>query len=350
MLLTRTRCVRLVLVAAVLGLGAGLTPPAAPASAAPALASGASAGEACPRQMLGAPAGTRRAGIADADPTGRFQAGYVEDASFISRLALWTDGVAQPQTLGAEHPGVTGVNSHGDMVGSDFFPEGGGRGWSYRNGEFNTLPGLSAGASGFPAAVNAEGTAAGSSLDGGAFLPVLWAPDGAVRQLALPEGDTRGQAQDIDDDGTVVGWASTDAGVTHAVRWLPDGSVERLPGTPPQDGSRATAVRGGNVIGQVIPDTGDSSMLLWRWDTASPQAFTGTPQAVNARGAVVELTSYYVKLQLTEPDGTVRSLPTDTTPYPTGHVVALTDAGVAYGNWNSTPVKWDCRPAALAER
>lgn len=108
--------------------------------------------------------------------------------------------------------------------------------------------------------------------------------------------------------------------------------------------------RGGNVIGQVIPDTSNSSMLLWRGGAASPQAFTGTPQAVNASGAVVELTSYYVKLQLTEPDGTVLSLPTDTTPYPTGHVVALTDAGIAYGNWNSPPVKWDCRPAAPEAR
>jgi hypothetical protein len=112
----------------------------------------------------------------------------------------------------------------------------------------------------------------------------------------------------------------------------------------PANSSIATSIRNGNVIGMEFPATGAAPGLLWRAGAAVPEQLgIGSPEAVNARGAVVELTLPDAKLRLTEPDGTVRSLPTDTTPYPTGGVTALTDDGVAYGHWNSTPVSWNCR-------
>ncbi|GAA3093757.1 hypothetical protein [Streptomyces echinatus] len=68
----------------------------------------------------------------------------------------------------------------------------------------------------------------------------------------------------------------------------------------------------------------------------------GEPQGVDRHGSVVVRTSPDPELWLVR-DGVTRSLPSDSTPCPTAEVVALTDDDIAYGRWNSTPVRWDCR-------
>lgn len=301
----------------------------------------------CPMSALATPPGALRAEVADSDPTGRFQVGHVLDKALTYRLVRWENGVLED--LGGGHSGASGINVHGDVVGHGSGDAGESMGWLYRGGQFSRLPGLNAGANGFPWSINAAGTVVGSSRGSAGFLPVLWLPDGSVRQLVLPPGHTEGQARDVDDDGTVVGWTGNRS-ATHAVRWLPDGTVEQLP-TLPSGSTRsggAFSVRGGHVIGQETTGQGPVSMVLWRKGAGSAQFLgEGDMQAVNALGAVVVRPTPEVKLRLIEPDGTVRSLPTDSTPYPTGKAVALSDDGVAYGSWNSTPVSWDCRASRI---
>ncbi|MEU5979701.1 hypothetical protein [Streptomyces sp. NPDC047315] len=312
----------------------------------------ASTAEPCPMRMLAAPPGTLRAAVTGSDPTGRFQVGYAWNGTGNYRLVRWTDGV--PQDLGAEHGGAgNGINVHGHAVG--YVSEdatGKITAWSYRGTGFSKLPGLSAEAGSLAFAINAGGTVAGASRGANGDVPVTWTPDGSVRQLALPPGHTRGQALGIDDDGTVVGW-SADQGPQHAVRWLPNGVVEQLPQLQPGNGHGTTAasIRGGHIIGQEIAGTTVVRTLavVWRKGAATAESLgEGEPQAVNPSGAVVVRPTPDVKLRLIEPNGTVRALPTDTTPYPTGEVTALTDDGVAYGRWNSTPVSWDCRTPRTA--
>ncbi|MFC9943922.1 hypothetical protein [Streptomyces pratensis] len=333
-----------VLLAVALSATAGVVGPVTTASAAPVPQA---ASTSCPMQMLRSPSWTQRADIADADPTGRYQVGHAYDTTYTTHLLRWTNGV--PQDLGITYTGASGVNTQGDIVGTITSGDDlTGTGWRYHEGEFTSLPGLTAQAESYPSAINADGAVAGASSLGSATVPVAWSTDGTVRQLALLPGDTSGRANDIDDDGTLVGFSSGASG-EHAVRWLPDGTVERLQEADPAHSSTAVSIRNGNVLGQDIPGIGVTSSLLWRAGaTNAEQLSDGTPQAVNLRGAVVELTLPDAKLWMTEPDGTVRSLPTDRTPYATGGVTALTDDGVAYGHWNSTPVSWDCRPLVSA--
>ncbi|MFC8592805.1 hypothetical protein [Streptomyces atroolivaceus] len=341
---TRIANARHVLLAVALSATAGVAVPVTTASAAPVPQAASSN---CPMQMLTSPSWTQRADIADSDPTGRHQVGDAYDTTYTTHLLRWTNGV--PQDLGTAHTGASGVNTQGDVVGTiTTGDDPAGTGWRYHEGEFSPLPGLTAQAESYPSAINADGAVAGVSSLGSITVPVVWSTDGSVRRLALLPGDTSGWANDIDDDGTLVGFSSGASG-EHAVRWLPDGTVERLQEVNPAHSSTAVAIRNGSVLGQDIPGIGVTSSLLWRAGATDPEQLSnGTPQVVNARGAVVELTVPDAKLRLTEPDGTVRSLPTDTTPYATGGVTALTDDGVAYGHWNSTPVSWDCRPPVSA--
>ncbi|MFE4540733.1 hypothetical protein ACFRKB_37650 [Streptomyces scopuliridis] len=345
--ITRTRGV---LCALVLVATANTAWPAASTAAEPvarpAAQRAAAYGEPCVREQLAVPARTRQAGVYDSDPTGRFQVGYTMDQNYAYHLIRWTDGV--PEDLGTDRTGATGVNAHGDIVGSESDPETYRlTGWLYRNGEFSELPGIEPGFDTLATAVSEDGTVSGASgAPGQRLVPVVWTPDGVVRPLALPPGDSGGRGTDIDDDGTVVGL--TDAGPdthAHAARWSPDGTVERLaehrPG--PQTWSTAEAVQGGTVLGFEYYATGSTSILRWRDGAAAPDVLgEGEPEAVNGHGSVVVRTTPDTKLWLIQ-NGVTRSLPTDSTPYPTGEVTALTDGDIAYGRWNSTPVRWDCR-------
>ncbi|MCZ4506891.1 hypothetical protein O3Q52_01440 [Streptomyces sp. ActVer] len=340
--ITRTRGVLLTL--ALTAIATAIT---APPTASAAAERSAQVGAPCTRSQLAVPAGTYRAGVYDADPTGRFQVGYMMDTAFVYHLIRWTDGV--PEDLGTTRTGAKGINAHGDIVGSEFDNETyRSAGWLYRNGEFSALPGIEPGFDTIPESINADGTVSGASgAPGQRPVPVLWTPAGDVRPLDLPPGDAGGRGTDIDDDGTIVGW--TDAGPetsTHAARWSPDGTPERLPEhrPGPETGSRAEAVAGDTALGYEVHATGPTSILLWRNGTAGgPEVLgEGAPQAVNRHGSVVVLTTPDTKLWLIQ-NGVTRSLPSDTTPFPTAEVTALTDHDIAYGRWNSTPVRWDCR-------
>ncbi|MFI8194235.1 hypothetical protein ACIF8T_36840 [Streptomyces sp. NPDC085946] len=298
--------------------------------------------------QLAAPAGTYRAGLYDSDPTGRFQVGYTMDRNFQYHLVRWVDGV--PEDLGTARTGATGINARGDIVGSEFDPETyRSQGWIHRDGRFSALPGVEPGFDALPTAINADGTVSGASgAPGQRPVPVLWTPAGEVRALDLPSGDAGGRGAAIDDDGTIVGW--TDAGPdtsAHAVRWSPDGTPARLPEhlPGPGTGSTARAVAGGTVLGYEVNATSPATtVLLWQ-DPAAAQPVIlgeGEPQAVNRHGSVVVRAAPDAELWLLQ-NGVRRSLPSDSTPYPTAEVVALTDDDIAYGRWNSTPVRWDCR-------
>ncbi|MFD8922449.1 hypothetical protein ACFV0Y_32205 [Streptomyces sp. NPDC059569] len=303
-------------------------------------------GEPCVREQLAVPAGAYRAEVYDADPTGRFQVGYMMDQDFVYHMVRWADGV--PEDLGTARTGATGINAHGDIVGSEFDSETyRSAGWLYRNGAFTELPGVAPGFDTLPTAVNEDGTVSGASgAPGERPVPVVWTADGEVRPLALPPGDAGGRGTDIDADGTVVGWtAGASDAPTHAARWNPDGTVERLPEhrPGPETGSAAEAVAGGTVLGSEVYATDPTTILSWPNGATGPDALgTGAPQAVNRHGSVVVRTTPDTKLWLFQ-NGVTRSLPTDSTPFPTGEVTALTDDGIAYGRWNSTPVRWDCR-------
>jgi hypothetical protein len=91
-------------------------------------------------------------------------------------------------------------------------------------------------------------------------------------------------------------------------------------------------VAGDTALGYEVHATGPTSILLWRNGTATgPEVLgEGEPQAVNRHGSVVVRTTPDTKLWLIQ-NGVTRSLPSDSTPFPTAEVTALTDHDIAYG-------------------
>jgi probable HAF family extracellular repeat protein len=168
------------------------------------------------------------------------------------------------------------INSSGDIVGSGFvanptftqFPLQGA--FLYRNGAFTDLGSLP----GYPGstanAINDRGEVAGTSgvaftwmsccgdepptLDGGhAFLYTA----GAMKDLGTLGGAYSG-ANDISENGKVVGFADVPSGARHAVLWSPDGAIRDL-GTLGGNFSEATAVNrnGTTVVGNSTTSTGE---------------------------------------------------------------------------------------------
>jgi uncharacterized membrane protein len=334
---------------ALFALALAMTAGAAQAGSA---AAGPTSGAPCgAMQPLALPNGAYSASVRGADPTGRFQVGAMMDTTFNSHLLRWVDGV--PQDLSTTHVGGKAVNSLGDIAGSTFDDETSrDTPWRYHDGQFTDLPTEPPGHSATPTGINAAGTISGFVRDASDTVqPVIWSLDNVMRRLPLPPGDEAGLAEDIDDDGTIVGKTGSQAdGAFRPVRWRPDGTVERFPGIQPNPntGFEDLAIRGGWVTGTEFhdPNSTPSQVLRWSGGTSQPETLgQGTAEAVNSHGSVVMLSLPDAKLQLVQ-NGVVRSLPSDDEPFPTARVTALTDDHIAYGYWHSTPMRWDCRPAS----
>jgi hypothetical protein len=156
----------------------------------------------------------------------------------------------------------------------------------------------------------------------------------------------------VDVDGVVLGstgYRDEVSATSQSVRWAVDGSVEVIPAyrPSPQTSTAAVAISHGTVVGYEEYGTAESPIqaLVWAPGTAPVPLGSGLATEVNARGSIVVERLPEAKLWLLQ-DGAYRSLPTDTSPFSTGDVVALTDDDVVYGMYRQTPVRWVCDPEA----
>ncbi|WP_405062063.1 hypothetical protein OG474_10485 [Kribbella sp. NBC_01505] len=150
-----------------------------------------------------------------------------------------------------------------------------------------------------PVAINAAGEIAGTgNLDthGEGHITkraVLWSPDNVIRVLPVPAGFTDATATDIDDDGTVVGYATdVDANSMPAnqqpVVWPADGGYRILPTSNTVDGySTVEAVRNGIAVG-----ADNEQAVSWRLDgdtktILDPTASWSLARFVNAGGDIL---------------------------------------------------------------
>lgn len=115
--------------------------------------------------------------------------------------------------------------------------------------------------------INQAGTIVGFAF-GNNFVvsqAFIWRPDTGMQPLAGLGGDAS-LAQAINTDGTAVGWAYDAAGLLHAVRWSATGTLTDL--NPPTGISEALGINdAGDVVGWVFPNGGSAShAYLWRHD------------------------------------------------------------------------------------
>ncbi|MFC7548878.1 hypothetical protein [Plantactinospora sp. GCM10030261] len=344
--MTTTRRIVAALLAAG-GTAIGITVPAGPA-----LATDPAYGSPCAMSYVPLPPGMTQVQIRDSDPSGRFQVGWAVDGAGREHLIRWDGGV--PQDLGVTDVDADAINAHGDIVGSSYdYEKNHYSAWRYRDGRFTELPPLSPGHNATTHDLADDGTVVGTSspVANRAGQPVVWSPEDVIRALAVPAGHDSGLITGIDADGTAVGSTfnrDPSAGSpSRAVRWAPDGSVTVLPAPPDGSGSgtSAVAIRNGHVIGAGRSDVDGADLALaWPPEATAPTVLAwGLVDAVNHGGSIALNTVPDGKLWLVH-DDVFRSLPTDTSPFKTGGVVALTDDDVAYGYLRQWPVRWDCGP------
>jgi hypothetical protein len=274
---------------------------------------------------------------AGAAPAGRFVVGSGERSDGQQSAVRWHDGV--PKQLGITGDFVRPVDASddGQIVLTTSTAN-----LRYRDGAAEQLPTPSGYADARVTAIdNTHGLVTGYATDanGENGHAVVWSATNQPRVLTLPAGFNHAIANDIDDDGTVVGiiqdWDWQNAGVRaqEAVAWNPDGTLTVLPKTSAYP--EPTAIRNGTAVGT---DAGQA--VRWTLPTGEPATVApGKATALNDRGDVLIGTDVALTTQ------GLRPLEQKDTGGASGiSVTALTNPRQLYGTDNFThqAVRWDC--------
>jgi uncharacterized membrane protein len=178
--------------------------------------------------------------VSGADPAGRYQVGRSYPAGGYQAV-VWHDGKATNALLpGDIEESLRDVNATGTAVGWSYAGSGDSSfsvPYAYRNGKAYKLAGTNRGSA---LAVNNAGAIVGDDDNGTALV---W-PSETARPIGLPvpAGTSKATANDIDEDGTVVG--SID--LTKPYVWFADGTHRLLP-MPDLNGKPAVIAQAFNI-------------------------------------------------------------------------------------------------------
>jgi uncharacterized membrane protein len=200
-------------------------------------------------------------------------------------------------------------------------------------------------------AINEAGVAVGRAAPGA----VAWDPDGTERDLGVGPGS---DANDIAEDGTIVGRRTGADGVTEAYVRHPDGTVESLPRLPDTLIDVASGLNdAGDVVGYTVSASdGQTKPVLWAAPDHQPVVLAGSGAAADVaddgtvignrsdpRGAYVQALLWrpgtHEEVELPQPLGTSRT-----------RVTGVNDAGQMAGTLTATyggpdrAVRWDPGP------
>jgi len=293
----------------------------------------------CLQRPLATASGLTGVGASGAAPAGRFVVGSGARSDGRQSIVRWHDGV--PTQLGVTGDWVQAVDASDDgqiLISSDA------GNLRYRDGVAEALPTPAGYADARVTAIdNAHGLAVGHATDanGQNGHAVVWSAANEPRVLPIPTGFNHAVANDIDDDGTVVGtvqdwdWDNAHVRAQSAVLWRPDGTVHTLPASG--DHPEAIAVRNGTAVGT---DAGQAV----RWDLTTPATpattvAPGKATAVNDRGDILIGTDAAITgqglrpLEQKDPGGASGIAP-----------AAITNTRYLYGtdSFTNKPVTWNC--------
>jgi len=182
-----------------------------------------------------------------------------------------------------------GINDAGVVVG-------GSRGHAFRwqNGVFKDLGTIVGGTQSAANDINNNGMIVGWSLNSaGDTRAIRWAPDGKKRSLGTL-GGRNSEATAINDFGVIVGWSETLSGQRHAFKW--ENSVMTDLGTMGGAWSGAYDInRGGAIVGYSEVPSGERHAFKWKTGvfkdlgtrSGSYEGQFSIATAVNTKGQIV---------------------------------------------------------------
>lgn len=177
--------------------------------------------------------------VTGADPSGRFLLGrsYPPKGTGSYPILIWDNGKATVVKVPGDDQSLTDATSTGTVVGSGWSAKGP-LPYLVRDGQVTRLKSNGVAQA---RAINEAGQIVGSQGD---RRPVIWpSVDAAPVELRLPGPGWRGEAIDIDEDGTVVGVVTADGGSTEQAQiWYPDGTGKLLD-RPEVNGERVASFR-----------------------------------------------------------------------------------------------------------
>lgn len=218
-------------------------PPAQPTPTATATGSPIDDSEAGPEDQTGCDRTTLPTRTADpylvaingGDPSGRYLVGEAEDG-----VVVWDDAVPTFTTYG-DKAALVDINTSGHAVGWFYTGNFGAlRAATYVDGTWHELKGDGGRALG----INEHGLIAGVIwFYTNVQWPVVWSsPTAEPHQLPLPAGSHEGMVAEIGDDGTVAGSAVIPGVGVRPVLWRPDGTLRELTGLLPDTGPDGEAL------------------------------------------------------------------------------------------------------------
>ncbi|MFC3492654.1 hypothetical protein [Glycomyces rhizosphaerae] len=240
------------------------------------------AAQTCVMETLPIPEGLLATGVSGMSDDGSVIAYYALplDQSWPDGLGafprLYSNGEVTEVPMPGDHPRIRDVNSSGNGTGYSTGDNGRDVPYSWSGGALNELP-LPGEDGGRAEGINEGGDIVGSgqTFEGG--VPLLWPADGSDPvALAMPDGALSGVANDIGDDGTIIGAVYDENGTATAYTWDADGTGSPLPapdGAQPGEGfSIATDLNGDWASGQFfVPGSGSQPQGV-RWNLAEGTA------------------------------------------------------------------------------
>ncbi|WP_133884132.1 hypothetical protein [Glycomyces sp. NRRL B-16210] len=235
----------------------------------------------CSREALPIPEGLVSTSVSGMSDDGSVIAYYALplDQSWPDGLGafprLYADGEVTDVPMPGDHPRIHDVNSSGTGTGYSTNTLGRDVPYIWSDGTLAELPVAEDGGRALGINEGGDVVGSGASFDGG--IPLLWPADGSgYVELTLPDGAISGSAQDIGDDGTIVGAVYDENGTTSAYTWHPDGTHAALPvpegADPAESFSLATDLNGDWASGQYFVPGAGTQPLGVRWNLAEGTA------------------------------------------------------------------------------